>query len=348
MKPDVSILMPSYNYEKYIARAIDTVICQSFINWELVIIDDGSKDDSVNIIKQYKDKRIKLYTQSNHGVTNTLNRALNLSKGKYICFLDADDKYHPDKLKKQLKLINKGYDFVVTKVEAIDENGAKSTLDYFDSSWNSYNTKTVLGENIVFEFLHKNYFCKSSVMLKRSIFDKYGLFNEKLIAAYDLELWLRFISNITISRHNDILTYYRWHNKNETATNNYRIRAELLLVLDKYLSENVHKNEYNLLNKYIENINLCFQENNLSKGFVALQLIKNKYHLNDTFDILIKKNLRDILYVALQLDDIEDTNIQKKSIPSNITDERLYRKVIRKFIPFKIRDFLKNKVLKNF
>ena len=67
---------------------------------------------------------------------------------------DADDKYHPDKLK-QLKLINKGYDFVVTKVEAIDENGAKSTLDYFDSSWNSYNTKTVLGENIVFEFLPK-------------------------------------------------------------------------------------------------------------------------------------------------------------------------------------------------
>lgn len=347
MKPEVSILMPSYNYEKYIAKAIDSVISQSFTNWELIIIDDGSKDDSVNIIRQYKDKRIKLYTQSNHGVTKTLNRALNISKGKYICFLDADDKYHPDKIKSQIKLMNKGYDLVVTKVEAIDEKGAKSVFDHFDSSWNSYDSNIILGKDINFEFLHKNYFCKSSVMLKKSIFEEYGIFNEKLITAYDLELWLRFLSKIKVVRHKDILTYYRWHNENETATNNLRIRAELLLVLDKYLTENAPKYKYDLLNKYIESINLCLQENNLYKGYVALQLIKSKYQLNDTFDIFSRKNLQDIIYVALQQNVIENINISKESISNNISNERLYRKVIRKIIPFKIRAFLKNKVFKN-
>lgn len=95
-----SIVMPAYNTEKYISEAIESVLCQSYSNWELIIVDDGSTDNSLSIIDDYssKDQRIKSIHTENGGVSAARNRALKEVKGDYISFIDSDDIYHPKRL----------------------------------------------------------------------------------------------------------------------------------------------------------------------------------------------------------------------------------------------------------
>ncbi|MBS9767326.1 MAG: glycosyltransferase family 2 protein [Flavobacteriaceae bacterium] len=101
----VSIIMPLYNCEKYIAETINSVLLQTYTNWELLIVDDCSADNSVEIVKKFaeKDTRIKLYEFTNNsGTSNARNKAIKMSKGRYIAFLDSDDIWLPEKLAKQI------------------------------------------------------------------------------------------------------------------------------------------------------------------------------------------------------------------------------------------------------
>lgn len=129
MRPLVSVVMPSYNSEKYIPEAIHSVIAQTYENWELLIIDDGSTDSTANIVKQFSDidSRITLYSNSkNMGVALTRNKGMDLAKGSWIALLDSDDVWHKDKLEKQLELAKKaGADIVYCSYCLIDKYGKK-------------------------------------------------------------------------------------------------------------------------------------------------------------------------------------------------------------------------------
>ncbi len=338
MKPEISIIIPSYNYDRFITRAIDSVINQTFKNWELIIIDDGSKDDSIRLIKQYEDKRITFLVQKNCGVSKTLNRGLRISQGKYICFLDADDKYHPEKLQNQIDLIKSGYDISITKVEAIDENGLGLPDEHFNQTWNLFNPVEIFDRDIIFRFIEKNYFCKSSVMIKKSFFDKYGLFNENLITAYDLELWLKFIPNARIDRCEKILTYYRWHQNNETKTNNTRIKIELLLILDQFIESQLTQASESLYTKFANSFGTNLKENNLVNAYITLQFIKNNNKLDNIYDILSCKKMFDLLSDTLQVE-LEPT--KEPSINQQNENFSRFKNLRRKIIPFKLRRFLK-------
>lgn len=344
MNPKVSILIPSYNYAKYIKFAIDSVLQQTYTNWELIIIDDGSTDSSVDIIKTYKDKRIKLYTQKNSGVTNTLNKAFELSTGEYLCFLDADDVYHPNKLQDQVEILRKGFDLVTTKVSAIDSKGKKSGDKFFDLWWNTYNPEIIFGEDVEFKFFNGNYLCKSAVMLKSSLFRKFGMFNPKLITAYDLELWIKMLPFIKIGRCENILTYYRWHGLNETTTNTLRMRTELLLVYDKYL-DSLKDSEinYQRMKNFALGFSYFIRSQGLQEGYVALQVIKQSTKIKDTYDILTNNKYLDILHMTIDTKDT-DYNIIKEGQDKNI--EKLMKvttleKLRRRIIPYKLRAFVK-------
>ena len=107
-EPLVSIITPLYNCEKYIEETIQSVINQTYKNWEMIIVDDCSKDKGVEIVEKYQklDSRIKLYrNEKNQGVSYTRNRAIGLSKGKYIAFLDSDDLWKKEKLEKQISFM---------------------------------------------------------------------------------------------------------------------------------------------------------------------------------------------------------------------------------------------------
>ena len=346
MKPEVSIILPSYNYENYIGKTIDSVLNQSYPNWELIIIDDGSMDNSLDVIKRYKDKRIHLFTQKNKGVSSTLNRGIRNSSGKYICFLDADDKYHPDKLDAQVEYMNSGFDIVTTQVQVIDDKDEESPIEHFKMTWNLYDKKEIFGEDRVANFLYKNYFCKSSLMIRKELFNKYGYFDPRLITAYDLDLWLRMIPSAKITRVDKILTYYRWHDKNETAVNNSRIRTELLLILDNFIKNIDTSTDDKLLKKYLESINKCIKDNNLYKGFITLQLIKNTYKLEDNYDLFEIKNAQDIIYNSINNISINNSNINIESQQKNVVPENQFQHIRRRLIPFKVRKALRNSLIK--
>ncbi|SVC41049.1 uncharacterized protein METZ01_LOCUS293903, partial [marine metagenome] len=109
--PLITVLMPVYNGAKYLNEAIDSILNQTFQNFEFIIIDDGSTDDSVKIIKSYDDNRIRLVENRNNlGQSETLNKGLSLTRGKYIARMDQDDISMPERLKKQFEFMENNSD----------------------------------------------------------------------------------------------------------------------------------------------------------------------------------------------------------------------------------------------
>ena len=125
-QPLVSIIVPSYNVSKYIGEAIESVLSQTYWNWELIVTDDASTDNTCAIVEQYiaKDSRIYLYRlPSNMGAGVARNNSIEHAKGRYIAFLDADDWWYPNKLEKQLRFMqDKGYEFTFTAFEYADSS----------------------------------------------------------------------------------------------------------------------------------------------------------------------------------------------------------------------------------
>lgn len=123
-----SIIMPVYNGEKFIAEAIESVLLQSFQQWELLIVDDASTDDTASMVETFlkRDNRIRFFRNTNNqGVSNSRNRAIAQATGEYIAFLDADDRWHPEKLAIQIAILQKNGDVCYTSYAFMD---AKSNL----------------------------------------------------------------------------------------------------------------------------------------------------------------------------------------------------------------------------
>ena len=120
----VSIIMPNYNGAKYIKETLDSVLTQTYTNWEVLFVDDYSSDNSIDIVNSYNEPRFKVFrNEKNKGAAASRNYALREAKGKWIAFLDADDLWLPDKLEKQLEFMTKNdYHFSCTSYEHIDEN----------------------------------------------------------------------------------------------------------------------------------------------------------------------------------------------------------------------------------
>ena len=128
-QPLISIITPCYNCEQYIAESIQSVLAQTHQNWEMIIVDDCSTDESYEIAMEYakKDRRIKVYRmEHNSGAAVCRNKAIESSKGEYLAFIDSDDIWLPEKLEKQLKFMHEsGCNFSFTEYEQIDEQGGE-------------------------------------------------------------------------------------------------------------------------------------------------------------------------------------------------------------------------------
>ena len=121
----VSIITPTYNCGEFIAKTIDCVLAQTYQNWEMLIVDDCSSDNTKGIVARYSDPRIKYHClSSNSGAAIARNTALKMAKGRWIAFLDSDDLWNPTKLEKQINFMeDNGYTFSYHKYDEIDENG---------------------------------------------------------------------------------------------------------------------------------------------------------------------------------------------------------------------------------
>ena len=183
MTPLVSIIMPCYNAERFIAQSIESVMAQTFASWELLITDDGSTDRSVDVVKKYcaKDKRINLLeSKEHHGIAVTRNMSIQRAKGRFIAFLDSDDIWKSDKLERQIGfMFEHDVAFTYSSYEVIDEQGnlKKNVPDAGVMNYRKYLRNTII--------------CCGTVMLDR---EKIGDFLTPIIAtSEDMSLWLKIM-----------------------------------------------------------------------------------------------------------------------------------------------------------
>lgn len=146
----VSVITPAYNAEKFIGEAIDSVLGQTYQNWEMVIVDDGSKDRTAEIIKSYSDSRIRFYTlQKNSGVAVAMNTAISMARGSILAFLDADDIWKPEKLEKHVEFMTSNhYAFSFSAYEIIRKGRNKFVHAPQSQNYSQYMRNTVIGTSV--------------------------------------------------------------------------------------------------------------------------------------------------------------------------------------------------------
>lgn len=217
----VSVIMPAYNAEKYISKAIKSVMNQTYHNWELIVIDDGSADSTVDVVSKIAavEHRVHLYkNQSNMGVSKTRNKGFDLAKGKYIALLDSDDFWHSDKLEKQLALLKeKNADVVYSSYSLINEQSPDKAKAYIVAQQTSYSD--MLCENII----------GCSTVLMRSEITKMYCFDSAFFHE-DYVLWLTLLKDgYSFAGCKEVLVDYtvvqnsRSHNKIKAAKNRWII-----------------------------------------------------------------------------------------------------------------------------
>lgn len=195
----VSIVMPNYNGEKFLRETIESVLSQTYTNWELLFVDDCSTDNSLELIKSFRDERIRVYqNETNSGAAVSRNTALREAKGKWIAFLDSDDLWVPEKLEEQLKfMVDNGYDFTYTEYSQIDEQS------------NSLNIEVTgprkINKHKMFQY---NYIGCLTVMYNR---EKVGLIQVEpsLKSRNDYAIWLKVCRHCTCYLFNKNLARYR-------------------------------------------------------------------------------------------------------------------------------------------
>lgn len=226
--PKVSVIMPAYNAEKYIAEAIDSILNQTFGDFEFIIIDDGSADGTVEIVKSYTDPRIRFYqNEENMGVAATLNRGLDLAGGAYIARMDSDDISLPERFEKQ-----------VTYLGSHSECGiCGSNLQIFSS--NQDERVTVYAEHdaqIRADMMFNSAFAHPSVMLRASALNgmRYDRVYEK---AEDYELWHRLLTKTKGHNIQEPLLRYRHHATQVTQTRKKEQGAAVIKLHEKMLKE---------------------------------------------------------------------------------------------------------------
>jgi glycosyltransferase involved in cell wall biosynthesis len=186
--PAVTVLMPAYNAAKYIADAIASVLVQSFTNFELLIVDDGSTDDTVQIIRSFQDDRIELISQSNTGVAGALNTGLKYARAPLIARFDADDVCRPDRLKVQLNFITAHPEYSVIG----------SAADYIDAEGHyifTHHPVAHLDEEIQHLKFSVCPFIHSSVLYRKSVVLNNGGYNEYAHTYEDHFLWTNILKN---------------------------------------------------------------------------------------------------------------------------------------------------------
>lgn len=215
--PKISVIMPVYNCESYIRESVESILGQSFTDFEFIIIDDASTDRTVEIIKEYDNSRIKLIIKpTNTGYTDSLNMAIKLAKGRYIARMDGDDVSLAHRLAVQYNFLENNKDVLVVgshyKIIGTD-NIVRSPVSY---------------EEVKITAIMHVPVAHPTVLIRMEVFSKLGYFyNKEYEPAEDYDLWCRILENGKIENLDEVLLEYRHHDQQES-----RIKVDKILKVD--------------------------------------------------------------------------------------------------------------------
>jgi glycosyltransferase involved in cell wall biosynthesis len=214
--PKVSVLMSVYNGEQYLREAVESILSQTFYDFEFLIIDDASTDASVRIIQSYNEPRIKLVQNASRmGLTRSLNRGIQLAAGEYLARMDADDISLPERLERQAAFLDEHPSCSVVATRIIQVDGAGAEVGYWTEE---RETNTSL--EIYQQLPKSNCVAHPSVMLRAAIARRYG-YNERQKHSQDYDLWLRLCADgLHIEKLDEALLRYRVHQNSITHLTN--------------------------------------------------------------------------------------------------------------------------------
>lgn len=290
--PKVTVLMPVYNGEKYLRKAIDSILNQTFTEFEFLIVDDGSTDNSVEIINSYQNSRINLVkNDKNEGLVYTLNRGLSLAKGEYIARMDCDDISLPERLKKQIDFLDSNSEIAVvgTWIKVINEKEEPQTtwqypLKPLEIQWNLY------------------FYCPlahPSVMFRKRIILSNGSYSPEMTHAEDYELWWRLSKKYLLANLPDILLIYRQHQSsitNEHHQSHIQKASKInQIIIEDILAKRVHyDNTYDLF--YQNNKTYQQAKNNSLLTYKIYQQFQQKHNLTTSENQYLKQDTANKIY----------------------------------------------------
>jgi len=271
--PLVTIIITTYNHANYLSKSIQSVINQSYSNFEIIIIDDGSTDNTKQVISNFPN--IIYFYQTNSGLSSARNSGINLAKGKYIIFLDADDWLFPKAIETNLK-----YHQNNTSLAFVSGNHFKFFIN--DNSIVTY--KVVVESDHYLHFLKSNYVgMHATVMYNQEILKEYT-FDQTLRTCEDYDMYLKISKKHLVLHHSEFIAAYRLHSSNMSA-NYLQMLKDALKVLNRHsvnLDTHIEKKHYRKGRK-----NWIEYYTNL---FYWQKIRKEKKATNDELMILIKHN----------------------------------------------------------
>lgn len=300
MQPVVSIIMPTYNRADYLKKAVQSVLDQTFTDFEIIVINNYSTDDTLDVISAFNDNRIKVINFKNEGIiAKSRNQGIIQSVGKYIAFLDDDDLWYPDKLELQIKYLDEhpDFDLVYSSALIIDEHGTRKGL------LNNYrDAKT---GHVFLDLLYENFIPVLTVLMKRKIIDTNGLLNEdpSMRAAEDFEYWLRASLKFNFGYIDKPLALYRIHSEGVSMTINRPLLTQKTLrsfMLYPEVPEKYYKNiAYNIerLNSDISVYYWSISDKINARLFAQKYLIFNLKEIH-----LLNATAGFVLYVIINFD----------------------------------------------
>lgn len=251
--------MPVYNSELYIKEAIESILNQTFSDFELIIIDDASTDKSVEIIQSYTDSRIQLIVKpQNSGYTNSLNHGLTIAKGKYIARMDSDDSSMPTRFEKQIAFLDSNPDYVLcgTNFSILETNEIKILPENHDA--------------IQMQFIANCCMAHPSVMFRKSVFLENNIqYNSEKEPAEDYDLWVRLLQYGKLYNIQDVLLRYRVHNMQTShlkAAKQAKNSLDIKLDLFKYLKPSFNEIEETIYRKRLSDLPIDLNELEILKA----------------------------------------------------------------------------------
>lgn len=213
VSPMVSVIMPVYNAEQYIEEAVNSILKQSYKNIELILVDDGSSDNSVEVLKRIMDKRCVLHiNQVNQGIATSRNIALKMARGKYVAFMDDDDVAEQERIATEVNFLENNEEFGIVggKIVLIDKNGDAYEHSYMKEIW--WNPKLIKAA-----YLFQSVLYNSTIMMRKEIIDSYQLkFEDNCQGMEDYRFYMECSKITKITNLDQVFLRYRVHEASET------------------------------------------------------------------------------------------------------------------------------------
>jgi glycosyltransferase involved in cell wall biosynthesis len=278
----ISVVIPLYNKQNAIARTLESVFNQTVKNFEVVVVDDGSKDNSLQVVQAIQDPRLRVIHKENGGVSSARNSGIRNAKGEFIALLDGDDLWEPTCLEEMVKMID---DFPDAAIWGVSIAFIKNGRLY---KWNQG-----LGEGYrgyvknYFGIRHSDLYCSSSVIIRKEAFEKVGYFDERISSSEDLDMWYRIILHYPIAFYDKILVYYNQDAENRVAYDT-DVRFPLTKDIKYYFDKHNEEFERNPVFSHFMN------------NYVAANLLKEGYYFGseqeriDSDEVVKKLRYQDI------------------------------------------------------